>query len=189
MVLSIELHETDAYLLRSFLHCIGASQHEAKPTRDRSVRVTINSTELCQDLIRLGIKPRKSFTGSFAVVPENLASQYIRGLFDGDGCITHKLKRGTLTPRTSIVGGKEFCLWAFSSIKQGAGITAGGVYPTSTIYGVEFSGFKQNARLYEWIYTGASFYMKRKKDRFEELFTRKYAESQDDRRFLLPKIA
>lgn len=54
-----------------------------------SSRLTIGSKKMCQDLIRLGLGPRKSSILNFPTnIPKELMRHYLRGYFDGDGCIT-----------------------------------------------------------------------------------------------------
>jgi hypothetical protein len=54
-------------------------------------KLSINSSIMKNDLINLGCTPRKSDELSFPTeqqVPINLVSHFVRGYFDGDGCIT-----------------------------------------------------------------------------------------------------
>src|SRR5690606_6778822 len=49
----------------------------------------IGNTYLCNSLISLGCGPRKSQLGmQFPNLPKHLIHHFIRGFFDGDGCIT-----------------------------------------------------------------------------------------------------
>lgn len=47
---------------------------------------------LYNDLLKLGVTPRKSLTILFPTIPSRYLSYFIRGYFDGDGCI-YLLKR------------------------------------------------------------------------------------------------
>jgi len=47
----------------------------------------IGSKDMYQDLVKLGLKPRKSLTLKFPIIPNNLLNFFLRGYFDGDGCI------------------------------------------------------------------------------------------------------
>lgn len=53
------------------------------------VDLTINSKTISSDLVNLGCTQKKSFTLSFPYdkIPANLVRHFIRGYFDGDGCI------------------------------------------------------------------------------------------------------
>ena len=55
-----------------------------------SSRVRINNTKMCRDLIKLGCTTKKSLVLEFPnnnIVPEHLLRHFIRGYFDGDGCV------------------------------------------------------------------------------------------------------
>jgi len=50
----------------------------------------IGRTEIAQDLIELGLLPRKSLVMCFPDVPDMLLPHFIRGYMDGDGCLMYK---------------------------------------------------------------------------------------------------
>ena len=65
-----------------------------KPTE--TVKIRLNSMELRQDVINLGCVPRKTFTLSFPsekIVPRFLVRHFIRGYFDGDGCVYERKQK------------------------------------------------------------------------------------------------
>ncbi len=59
----------------------------------------IGSKVMFQDLLKYGICPRKSLVINLPVVPIKLFSYFLRGYFDGDGCVTVYTRRN---------GGKTF---------------------------------------------------------------------------------
>ncbi|PAD72451.1 hypothetical protein [Paenibacillus campinasensis] len=167
--LRIEVHADDAPHLDLFRQAVGANSHELKPGRKNTVYLSLTSRELCDDLISLGVKPRKSFTGSFPTeIPKEFLSHYLRGVFDGDGCITIR-KSGR--PRALIVGSKGFCNWSYDILASEAGITGGGVYPISTIMSVEYTGWKQVGQFKDFIYKESTVSLNRKRLIFESLFS------------------
>ncbi len=54
----------------------------------------IGSKELFDDLFKLGLTPRKSLTLKFPEIPDKFLNYFIRGYFDGDGCIMVSLTKG-----------------------------------------------------------------------------------------------
>ena len=96
----IEFHSTDKQLLFIIKKLFG-SNHKIS-TRDKhnpkwkiGYRLQIGSSEMFEDLISLGFTPNKSLTIEFPKVPRRLLGDFIRGYFDGDGCIyfrKHKVK-------------------------------------------------------------------------------------------------
>lgn len=51
----------------------------------------VGSKLMYNDLLKLGVTPRKSLTILFPKIPINFLSHFIRGYFDGDGCL-HLIK-------------------------------------------------------------------------------------------------
>lgn len=54
----------------------------------------IGNHELYNDLIRLGLYPNKSLTVRFPSIPRKYLGHFVRGYFDGDGCVRISMKRG-----------------------------------------------------------------------------------------------
>lgn len=102
--LIISLQEEDGFILNKLI----------KDTTSRKVRIDnppstqkknwkkravayIGNTYMCESLIKLGCVPRKSQVGmKFPNIPDHLIHHFIRGFFDGDGCVTvnKKIYRG-----------------------------------------------------------------------------------------------
>jgi len=58
-------------------------------------RLRIGSKKMFEDLLGLGLTPRKSLTIEFPKdIPVNYLSHFVRGYFDGDGCVTIKMGKG-----------------------------------------------------------------------------------------------
>jgi len=78
------------------------------------IRFVISSVELRKDLINLGCIPRKSFTLTFPnsdIVSDSLVRHFIRGYFDGNGCVyinpNASKETGTTRGYITIVGAKN----------------------------------------------------------------------------------
>ena len=50
-------------------------------------RLSVGSREIFSDLLNLGLTERKSLTVTFPGVPKEFLSYFLRGNFDGDGCV------------------------------------------------------------------------------------------------------
>jgi len=59
---------------------------------------------ICEDLIKLGINPRKTYNLEPIKVPEKYFPDYVRGFFDGDGSVYIQKVNGTLQIKSSFVG-------------------------------------------------------------------------------------
>ena len=67
-------------------------------------RFSIANKHFWTTLNNLGCTPNKSLTLKFPDISENLVKHFIRGYFDGDGCITRYVHIHTVTPRATVLG-------------------------------------------------------------------------------------
>lgn len=67
-------------------------------------RFTLANKHLWTTLNNYGCTPNKSPTLKFPNISENLINHFIRGYFDGDGCITRHINSKTVTPRIEVLG-------------------------------------------------------------------------------------
>jgi|SRR3989344_1250414 len=96
----IEFHSTDKQLIVMVKNTLesGHKVSVRSPRDDRhkiAYRLQIGSKEMFVDLLALGFIPNKSLTLNFPIIPEKFRRDFIRGYFDGDGCIyfrKHKVK-------------------------------------------------------------------------------------------------
>lgn len=81
---------------------IAGTDYIGKP----AVKLEISSQQIHSDLISHGCSPAKSLTLKFpSTVPEDLMRHFVRGYFDGDGCIYNSQGRIMI----NIVGSQSFC--------------------------------------------------------------------------------
>ncbi len=84
-------------------------------TRRTQYLLRIGSHKLYDDLTKLGLYPNKSLTVRLPSIPDNFFSHFLRGYFDGDGCVfleTGKgVKKARILKRISVIftsGSKVF---------------------------------------------------------------------------------
>ena len=84
-VFGITLHKRDTYLLRSIWK---EMKSESKIYRSGNMSIIkVSSDKIYDSIIGLGGTKRKSLDMKFPSVPRKYLSDFIRGYFDGDGCI------------------------------------------------------------------------------------------------------
>ena len=90
----IEFHITDKEILIAIRKAIKSSHkisiRNKNPRHKIGYRIQIGSKEMYGDLLALGMSPRKSLTLRMPVVPEKYFGHFVRGYFDGDGCVYFK---------------------------------------------------------------------------------------------------
>ena len=96
--LELSLQESDEDMLLLFKKDIETNANitdriiKSKDKNYHAKRIRINNTELCRDLMNLGCMPKKSLILKFpnhTIVPQELIRHFIRGYFDGDGCVSY----------------------------------------------------------------------------------------------------
>ena len=90
--ISIRLHKKDEdilYIIRDILY--PNKDKNIKLYQEKYVDLTINSLKMSKSLAKLGCIQKKSLVLTFPQnLPTNLVKHFMRGYFDGDGCISVK---------------------------------------------------------------------------------------------------
>ena len=129
--------------------------------------LTISCNALCDDLINLGIIPRKTGKKSFPKndIPKHLRRHFVRGFFDGDGItgINKSTKRycsgfiGNIQIINDIIKETEIKPPSIIQVKN-----------TPFLYTIYF-GRKQSTDLWHYMYDNATILLERKKKRMDEI--------------------
>ena len=90
--LIITLHKRDIDILEK-IRVAMKSDYPIKPEREKYVSLIISSKTLCDKLNFYGFNNRKTYGFDFdkllTFIPNTLIPHFIRGMFDGDGCIAY----------------------------------------------------------------------------------------------------
>lgn len=141
--------------------------------------LTITSRKMFEDLGRLGCYPRKSLTLRFPTseqVPDHLLRHFVRGYFDGDGCITFRVPSESKRPFVQIEGTKEF-LESLREHLRLHGVSVDSALckrhkdRSTNAYNLRIGHAKGVKSMYHLLYDEATFWMRRKRDRFDNWIT------------------
>ena len=179
--LELCLAAKDKNHLEKFKNFIESDQNIKFKKSSNSYRLSIDSIELVQDLIRLGCFQNKSLILDFPVnkqVPENLIHHFMRGYFDGDGCISINTKKKYYL--FSVLGTDNFLDKYDSYIlnilnknkpnkRQANGRASS----------IQYGGRLQILKIYNFLYQDATIYLERKYNKFAVLRQNRM-KSQDD---------
>jgi len=194
--ISITQLEQDVDIIEKIKNCM-KSNHTLSSTIQANgktkYRLAIYNYKLSEDLIHLGCMPNKSLTLKFPakeLIPKDLLRHFIRGYFDGDGCIWEgkpkitecKNKKGELVKRfvhnmkftftgcysfinalqDKIIEDLEFrkTKLNFSKAKNPNNNTS------DKVCTMEYSGKKQIEKFYNYLYKDATIYGNRKHQKF-----------------------
>lgn len=136
-------------------------------------RICIGNTKLCDDLIKLGCTPRKSLTLKFPsedIVPAHLVRHFIRGYFDGDGCVSYssdKAKRKAY--KVGFVGTSDMCNNIMDILNTEAGMTKIKTSPCGKALQFMWGGRINCKKVYNYLYSDATIYLDRKYEKFNKI--------------------
>lgn len=136
------------------------------------------SKELSADLKNKGCHQNKSLTLKFPTrvqVPEKYISHFIRGIFDGDGCISIHDSRPKNGLRAAVrIAGTEDIVFNISDIFNKIGIVNYFYKPkAANVQYICISSLENVRKVYDYIYDNAEIFLSRKKEKFEKFFKMK----------------
>lgn len=193
-VARIRLVRDDEAILRTMrdLASPGQPLRYSFPNRGRETAgLTMNSKQMVHDLIRLGCVPNKSLILRFPtheIVPQHLFHHFIRGYFDGDGCISFYQLKPTYFPCATIAfeSSPDFCTvmkeWLRQTLNIGCSLIRNG---QSNSRGIHVIGNLQICRLIDFMYKDATISLERKRRRCER-FVKAYRSKPKQRSGVLP---
>lgn len=181
--ISIILQHRDINHLEKFKKSIGTTKpvkvimnqvrHFAK---DRfsicsSARLFISSKDMGEDLIKLGCFEAKSLTLKFPTeeqIPNNLLNHFIRGYFDGDGCVsfTKRETRPIDTYKVSFVGSLSFLTSLKIFLSETLRVSGSKIRSQGKIFALEYGGNKQSLKIMSFMFNGATIFLDRKYDKY-----------------------
>jgi hypothetical protein len=125
-IFSISQHKKDKYLLEAILKEMD-SDYPLSQNVDCCCCFTVCSEEIYNDIIKLGGKERKSLDVKFPHVPKKYLSDFVRGLWDGDGSIYyHTQSKSYASTYTS--GSKDFIVGLYLALQKDIPNLRGGLY-------------------------------------------------------------
>ena len=186
----IHFYSTDRYILEN-IKIVLSSNHilQTIPARTQvhingiyrskeAFRLRIGSREMFEDLLKLGVVPNKSKIITFPYVPKQCMGNFIRGYFDGDGCVFLQKAKGITKPiiikKLSTIftsGSYQFLRGIAEVLKNTLSINHDKVYDGIRSFQLRYST-KDSIEIFKFMYNYCSsgLYLRRKTDRFNEYF-------------------
>jgi hypothetical protein len=162
----ITLHQQDIEILELFNKQINSN----KPLRkDRGyIRLAIENKNVSNQLNKLGCVPNKHNTISLPnFLDKELMRHFIRGFFDGDGLICES----KTSKQMNITSNKNFISELQQYLIDILGLNKTKIFKRydkeDSAYTMFYGGRMQLKKIYKYFYNESSFYLKRKKKKFE----------------------
>lgn len=167
--ISITLNEEDEYLLFKFKEILKANTAISHDGRGVS-QFAIRSDIMASDLEKHGVIPRKSYFTYLPKISDDLMSNLIRGIFDGDGSIQAKLnKDNRFLHSFSFCGTHQLMqeisnyLYEHLELTQKPSVYD---YKDRVLSEIKIQNKHDMFIFGEWLYQDANIFMKRKYDKY-----------------------
>lgn len=165
------LKAEDDYHIYNFISCIGGDnpvEYRDVKLNDKqypSARVQLNSIEMCNDLINKGCVPRKSLTLEPPKgLSEHLTSHFIRGYFDGDGCVGFYENRNAFM--LQILGTKPILSWIQTILKNKLITSRIKKDSRGNFFRLDITGRDNFEAFFNYIYKDKKYFLGRKYDKY-----------------------
>ena len=174
--LQINLKGSDIDHLKKFQKAICSdykiTEKKVGKAQSNTCQLKINSTKMCNDLIKNNIIERKSIIFEPPILNKNLMSHFIRGYFDGDGWITSYKRKDSNGYRNEvgIIGGKKALNYFIDFLPKG--FSKYEKYKDDKIIQISGTSIKTKSETYNYLYENATIFLDRKKNVFENIMSR-----------------
>lgn len=178
---SISLAEEDKDILERIRLEIGnerplefidySDKHDFGYMYQNQYRLLLFSADICRALESYGMVPNKSLILQFPTLNKELLPHFIRGYFDGDGCLCRGKKETQFT--ATITSTNDFCIKLKEIIEYEVGINCH-IYDASNhnkltkVFAT--SGRIQVKLFLDWLYKDAELFLERKYNRYIQYF-------------------
>jgi hypothetical protein len=174
--LNLKIHNKDKHILEDFIRCINGEIEVWSNKKRDMCEISLSGKKIVSDLKEKGVLPNKTFTIKYPYIDESLERHFLRGYFDGDGCIRFNTdkrdgsKRGDLR----IVGGS---IEMISKINERMNFLFG--TNINKLYGpknkdykfIGWAGMSDIEKIYHGFYDESSLFLIRKKIIFDEVIS------------------
>lgn len=140
------------------------------PNRKPQYSLRIENKTFYENLLLHGLTPRKSYDAKFPQIDTKYYRSFIRGVFDGDGCLYHNVRQNTNT--ITFTGTFELIDKIGDIIQNEIGIIKR-IHVAQNSKEIDkntrvlmFGGNNQVKRFLDWLYQDAELYLQRKYDKY-----------------------
>lgn len=160
----LHISERDVEHLKEFKSAI-QSTHPIHYTANKSVTFIIGNKKIVKNLNALGIVHRKTLILEYPDIPKRLNRHFIRGVFDGDGCIG-EIKGGHSKHWSIYTASPKFKDQLIAIIQKETGVTLS-VYPQYKGFHIKLHKRQFIQAMDRYLYKDATIFLSRKKLKFQ----------------------
>ena len=168
--ISITIQHQDVYMLEALKKDIGSEVPIGKNTLGYPT-FSLSCREFAKHLLDKGFNNRKSYCLDInkvsSYVPEHLKHHFVRGMFDGNGCVKYYKYDYQTTPffHLGYTGLKNVCDYIYNTFKLSGKYKVEG----NEIFTVTTKNYRKINEINDYLYEDATIYLIRKKKTFDEI--------------------
>ncbi len=169
--ITLSLEKKDLYLLKLLSKDIKSNRSIYKNNENRVLY--LYGEELSNDLSKLGCISKKSLILKYpmkSIINEDLTNHFIRGYFDGDGCIY--LNKDKNYYKVSFAGTYDFLSNIQKIINKNIGLNFTKILKQHNIFSLQYSGKNNCLKIKDYLYNNATIFLNRKRDKFDNIVQR-----------------
>lgn len=172
----IGLLASDQQILREFSREIYLGQERIQkfPKSRHLAYLVICNKKISQDLARHGCMNGKTFLLKYPKIDDSLIKHFIRGYFDGDGCLSYTIQKKDNYKKFSfeLLSTKELLFGiqnCFEALKIKSSLKQRWPERNNNNLTLRISGNNQILKLCNWLYLDSSIWLERKRQKYLEL--------------------
>lgn len=158
---TITSSEKDKNHLENIRSQIKSTKNLLYAEKTKSYRLIVNSTTLCEDLMKIGLTPKKSLTVKFPKIPQRFLKDFIRGVIDGDGTVRYVQREKSPYFEVLIFSGSREFLEVMKGKISSVGIDTKLNKVKDNVFTLRYT-CKRGMKLAEWIYGSDGLRLERK---------------------------
>ena len=166
--IELSLQEQDLNHVQKFANFVSCDKTPKYRAKTKAYRMSFSSSRMAEELIKKGCIPRKSLVltfPSYAIVPKELMPHFIRGYFDGDGCISLQDLVHSVRKYVSLLGTKEFLEGLIKETNIAGTVLKKEKRTASNTYQLTWHK-KEGNEMLDYMYGNASVYLQRKYNKY-----------------------
>lgn len=169
----INLESGDSHILEELKQAIGSNRKMRKLSpkiagRKDQVLLAVHSQQIAEDLVSHGCVPRKSYHAKYPHhLSENLHRHFIRGYFDGDGCVSTYQRPSRIDLTCNFVGTEDIVMGIAQKLHIDAGVNLTKIHQRQGCCCVSYGGNRQIVKIHRYLYSEHGPALVRKKDKWE----------------------
>lgn len=172
---SLALKEDDAEHIQKFLDSVQSNSpikhYKTNYKNHYAARASVSNKKLCEDLIIHGCYPNKTFILKFPDLRKDLIRHFIRGYFDGDGCISINLEKKSV--RINIVGNENMLKNICNHLLENCNASIPVFQQKNTksnIYSIQWGNIYVCKKIYQYLYKDSNIFLDRKLKKFDTIY-------------------